>query len=285
MAIRTMLVPLAGTRTDLTALTVALSVAEPFDAHVDAVFVDPPQDHPLILAEAAPPGLGDEMSVMLDSAANTPLDEAHGTFLTVCAAKAVPIVERAVSTNSVSARWLGGAPADLVVRAARYADLLVVGQTKGKQALRVNTVRDIALLTAGRPILLVPTTSSLRFGRRVMIGWNGRTEAVRAIPAALPFLKRADTVSVVTAKTAKTGANEGESLIDYLSWHGIKADLAILEPKGAPIGEALLNKANEIAADLLVMGGHGHSRFRELLLGGVTKYVFSHAALPVLIAH
>jgi len=118
-----------------------------------------------------------------------------------------------------------------------------------------------------------------------MIGWNGRTEAVRAIPAALPFLKRADTVSVVTAKTAKTGANEGESLIDYLSWHGIKADLAILEPKGAPIGEALLNKANEISADLLVMGGHGHSRFRELLLGGVTKYVFSHAALPVLIAH
>src|SRR5258708_19714008 len=119
MAIRTMLVPLAGTQIDLIALTAALSVAEPFDAHVDAVFVDPRQDQPLILAKAAPPGLGDEMSVMLDSAANTSIDEAHGTFLTVCAAKAVPIVERAASTNSVSAHWPRVEPCDLISRPPR----------------------------------------------------------------------------------------------------------------------------------------------------------------------
>jgi nucleotide-binding universal stress UspA family protein len=85
--------------------------------------------------------------------------------------------------------------------------------------------------------------------------------------------------------TAKTRSSEGERLVDYLAWHGIKARTDVLKTQGEPVGALLLRRVGEIGVDLFVMGGYVQSRLQEFLLGGVTGFVFGHAELPILVAH
>jgi nucleotide-binding universal stress UspA family protein len=147
-------------------------------------------------------------------------------------------------------------------------------------------VRENLLLSARRPLLLASAVAPESIGRIVAVAWNGRPEAARAVGVALPFLRQADAVRVLSAKTGRTGPFEAERLTDYLLWHGITSEQTPVQQRaGEPVGAALLRTAAEVGADLLVMGGYGHSRFREVLLGGVTHYVATHAGLPVLMAH
>ena len=124
-----------------------------------------------------------------------------------------------------------------------------------------------------------------RIGGRIAIAWNGSSGGAQAVAAALPFLASADAVSVLTVKTPRTRSSEGERLVDYLAWHGITASASVLKASGDAVGADLLRSAAAFHADLFVMGGYVQSRLQELLLGGVTGYVFNHAALPILIAH
>jgi nucleotide-binding universal stress UspA family protein len=101
----------------------------------------------------------------------------------------------------------------------------------------------------------------------------------------MPFLRRAGTVHILTAATSITSAEEAGRLADYLAWHGIQARINTIEPANEPVGSALMTRASELGADFLVMGGYGHSRMREMILGGVTRYVLAHPGLPVLMAH
>jgi len=107
----------------------------------------------------------------------------------------------------------------------------------------------------------------------------------QAVAAALPFLTKADAVTVLTVKTARTRSSEGERLVDYLTWHGVVAHAHVLQADGDTVGAVLLRSAAASGADLFVMGGYIQSRLQEFLLGGVTGYVFSHANLPILVAH
>jgi nucleotide-binding universal stress UspA family protein len=177
-------------------------------------------------------------------------------------------------------------PAERIVRDGRLADLIVVGPTKATENPRPNVIRRAALVTAGRPLLLAPAEPPESVGKHIAIAWNGSTGAAQAVAAALPLLARADTVHVLTVKTEKTRSSEGERLVDYLQWHGVTADATVLLERET-VGDLLLAKAEELGADLLVMGGYVQNRLQELqelLLGGVTSYVFAHAKLPILVA-
>jgi nucleotide-binding universal stress UspA family protein len=101
----------------------------------------------------------------------------------------------------------------------------------------------------------------------------------------LPFLRAADHVMVLTAETSATEAAAGRRIAEYLTWQGVNPALTLLQPGSKSVGEAVVEKAVELKADLLVMGGYGHSRMREMILGGVTRYVLNHAGLPVLMTH
>ena len=121
-------------------------------------------------------------------------------------------------------------------------------------------------------------------GERVAIAWNDSAEAARALAFALPFVEAASVVHVLTAETWRTQFEATEDLADYLEWRGIMCERRAIEAED-DVGAALLQAASAAGADLLVMGGYGRSRLRELVLGGVTRHVLTHAQLPVLLAH
>lgn len=172
-----------------------------------------------------------------------------------------------------------------LVLSARYADLVVLGQADPAvpPAPGGDPVPHV-LLSCARPLLVVPYIQRETIvGRRVLVAWNGSTESVRALSAALPLLRQAD--SVALAMFGAPGETPGDpELLRYLQRHGIDA-LPVWESGVEGIGERLLSLLADQGADLLVMGGYGRARLSELLLGGVTRTVLQAMTVPVLLAH
>lgn len=170
--------------------------------------------------------------------------------------------------------------------AGRYADLLVLGQSEpgAPSAPPGGDLAAHVLLACPRPLLVVPYIQrETRVGRHVLVAWNGSAEAVRALVAALPLLRRAD--SVIIAGFGEPGEPAADpELLPYLARHGVTAQLVAETPR-LDGGEPLLSLAADCGADLLVMGGYGRARLSELLLGGVTRSVLQAMTVPVLMAH
>jgi nucleotide-binding universal stress UspA family protein len=125
--------------------------------------------------------------------------------------------------------------------------------------------------------------------RRAIVAWDGSREAARAAHDALPLLRLAEEaiVLIVDARDlgARAGQQPGADVAAHLARHGVGARVKRVTSGGTGIGELILAQAGEEGADLLVMGGYGHSRLREMLVGGVTRHVLEHTTVPVLFAH
>jgi nucleotide-binding universal stress UspA family protein len=168
---------------------------------------------------------------------------------------------------------------------ARFADLVVIGQYDPQEASPVvmPDFPQYVVLYSGRPVLLVPHTGRFdQIGQRVLIAWDGSMEATRAITSALPLLKRAQLVEVAAFNEDAQTQTAGEVVL-YLKRYGIQAEVLRRDVTGG-IGEALLALAAALGSDLIVMGGYGHVRFREILLGNVTRTLLETARIPVLMS-
>ena len=137
----------------------------------------------------------------------------------------------------------------------------------------------------GRPILIAPPRASKTLATNIAVAWNDSAQAARAVAASMPFLTRADKVTILTVKGPDEAAASPRDLSAHLTWHGVKASTKTVIAGSRHAGEALLAECQGLGADLLVMGGFGHSRVREIILGGVTQHVLSAARLPVLMMH
>lgn len=288
VSIKSILVPLAGADTDPVALSGAFTVARQFDAHVDALFVKlDPRDAVPMLGEGMSGAMVDEIMRSAEGEASSHLVTARRHFEAAVQAGQVNLLEGPPSPEGVSARWreLVGRSEEVVPQEGRLSDLLVFAHTALDTQAQTYATVETALLGAARPLLLTPSRNPASIGRHIVVAWNGNTEAARAVAGAMPFLRKADTVHVLTAETSVTQAATGRRIAEYLAWHDVNCQLTILRPGSEAVGKVLMEKAGELGADLVVMGGYGHSRMREMILGGVTRYVLSHAGLPVLMAH
>ena len=169
------------------------------------------------------------------------------------------------------------------------ADLIIAGQTPtdGFDSFEPDFVEHI-IMDAGRPVLVMPHEGNFSsIGSHALIAWNASAEAARAVADAVPLLKQADKVSVVwvNADEFEGGNLPGSELGHMLARHDINVTTEALSTGKWDIGDALLTKANDIGADLLVSGAYGHSRLREYLFGGVTRYLLDNMTVPVLMAH
>ncbi|KFN46323.1 universal stress protein [Arenimonas composti] len=176
-----------------------------------------------------------------------------------------------------------GTPGQTAAACARYADIAVVGLDR-PDTLGFEVHDEIAsLLTgAGRPVLVVPRGHAGGLPARIVIGWQAGANAARAVHDALPLLEQAESVDIVLAgKDDDTG---GDALARHLRRHGVEARVRLDPATGEP-GATLLRQADELGADLLVMGGYGRSRLREWAFGGTTRHVLTHTRIPVLLAH
>jgi nucleotide-binding universal stress UspA family protein len=145
-------------------------------------------------------------------------------------------------------------------------------------------------LAAGRPVLAIPYAGRFEaVGRRVLIGWDASREATRAVADAMPLLAAAETVSVLSIDPREGpsahGPVPGADISPHLARHGVNATVERTVSAGVPAGDLLLSRAADLGADLLVVGAYGHSRARELLLGGVTRTLLQSMTLPVLMSH
>lgn len=174
---------------------------------------------------------------------------------------------------------------------ARYADLVVIGQADSNDPTIGTSMNfpEHVLLNAGRPVLIVPFAGTFdTVGRDVLVAWSASRESARAVTDALPFLKRARNVRVLALNATQTldghGAEPGADIALYLARHGVKVEVN-RERAVVDIGNALLSRAADYGSDLIVMGGYGHSKFRETLLGGVTRTMLEQMTVPVLMSH
>ncbi|KDB08235.1 UspA domain-containing protein [Burkholderia sp. lig30] len=182
---------------------------------------------------------------------------------------------------------------DAVPEQARYADLVVAGQTDANdpETYIDDHFPENLVLSAGRPVLFVPYAGAFpTIGNRALVAWDGSREATRALHDAEPFLAHAKQVTVVTIAGGKgepLGMRiPGSDIALTLARRGQKVDvITVEEGDSRNVGEILLSRAYETGTDLLVMGAYGHARWRELVMGGATRTLLQSMTLPVLMSH
>ena len=171
-----------------------------------------------------------------------------------------------------------------VAEAARYADLAVTGPPEGPALPgTASDILDGVLFESDVPALVLPAEGTPPDPSTVLIGWDASRQALRAVRGALPFLGRAARVEICIFDPR--GEAPGQRLATFLSRHGVHATIAALPRPRETTAAALARRALEIGAGLLVMGAYGHSRFRETLIGGVTRETLEDVPLPLLLAH
>ena len=177
---------------------------------------------------------------------------------------------------------------DTFGRLGRRFDLVVVGQPSRDNSMREEVLDEAALFESGRPVVFVPyiQKAGLKLDR-VMLCWDGSRAATRAIADSLPFLRKAKQVEIVivAGKAAKSDEIAGVDLGQHLARHGLKVEVKRITSPDIDVASTILSHAADSSADMIVMGGYGHSRLREFVLGGVTKTIFETMTVPVLMSH
>ena len=177
-----------------------------------------------------------------------------------------------------------------VAARSRFSDLVVVARPYGKsRGAELEPVAEAAMFEGQTPVLVVPDTGhEIAVPQKILLAWNESAEALNAARAALPLLVQARSVHVVVIDPPTHGptrSDPGGMLSQYLARHGVRAEIDVLSKTMPRVSDVLLRHATDISADLVVMGAYGHSRFREAILGGATRYMLEQAQIPVFMAH
>jgi nucleotide-binding universal stress UspA family protein len=261
-------------------IAIALELAVRFEAHVTA-----------LAPVKAAPYPGPALSV-LEQAAAVPQVNGPGERASHALER---FQERArqAGISSVETRAVRGEFPAVAALHARYSDLVVVGQydpdDESADASCARHYPELIALGAGRPVLVVPYAGRFRsVGQNVAIAWDAGREATRAVTDALPILKRARKVTVLAVNPRQVGRHGDEPGADialFLARHGVKVEASQQQSGSLDVGSFLLSRLADMDADLLVMGAYGHSRLREMVLGGVTRTILDSMTLPVMMSH
>jgi len=178
-----------------------------------------------------------------------------------------------------------GRQIDVIRHHGRLADLIAVAKPDIDRNIGTNTLKA-ALFSTGRPVLMCPETGGTvaeEFGQNIVIAWDGSLEASRAVISTLPLLAAAKQVNIVTA-TGKPVSVTADELRDYLAAHDVSASVQIIEAK-PNVARALLDTANKVGADMMILGAYSRNQELERLLGGTTQYIVDHATIPVIMTN
>jgi nucleotide-binding universal stress UspA family protein len=280
MSFKTILVPIEQHDLMNSALKTALLLARKFDSYIEGFA--------LRVAIPATLAMGDVAAVPIlaleqDSAENE--KRSRSLFENFMQEQGVP---RGGDTKALSSAWLEDAPeGDYFVGShGRVFDVIVLGKSgRDPKGPRMTTL-EAALFDSGRPVLIAPPLPQPQMGTNVLIAWNCSTEQARVTAFAMPILKRASSVIVLTVEGgAAVPGPSGQQLCRYLQLNDVPAKPLTVGLNGRLTGEAILAHANALGCDLLIKGAYTQSRLRQMIFGGTTRYILSNAQLPVLMAH
>lgn len=275
MALKSILVHVTNSDQSKARVETALSLAMAHDAHLTGLSVRPNVQIPAYAASNIPESVFREVEARQDAAD----DAARDGFR--AAAERAGWADRST--------WLlgEGRAADVVGLHARYADLTVIGQqpVTGPDDTE-DAFADTLVLRSGRPVLVLPHIGTRKaIGKHVVVAWNASREAARAVGDAMPLLERSEKVDVMSVEPEGIGDLPGADIAHHLARHDIVAEAKRSVADAIDAGDVLLNYVSDSGADLVVMGAYGHSRVREMVLGGVTRHMLEHMAVPVLMSH
>ena len=279
MAFKTLLTVLTTEETGASALEAGIDLARGFDAHLEVICLGLDRSH------ASYYELGANATVM-----QAAIQNAHEKAETIRGGAAARLEKSDIRWDASDAVSMGADAGRAVVSAGRFADMAVLPLPYGETVQPEDSaVLEALLIEARCPTLVVPAGISAKPApERVVIGWNESPEALRAVRAALPVLQTAANVHITIIDPPAHGSDRsdpGGALATYLSRHGVHCDIQVMSGSGGSVSDRLARHVQETGADLLVMGGYGHSRFREAILGGATRNMLEHAKVPVLMMH
>ena len=255
----------------------AISVADAFRAHAFGIaFAYEPILPPSVMG-GLPPEIIESQRAEGENAANAVI----ARFEESARRAGLSAQSRMISTS------LAGA-ADVFGRIARRFDLAVVGQAEPDTVAPQELIIEAALFESGRPVLVVPyiQKQGLKLDR-VLVCWDASRNAARAIADAMPFLRRSKAIDVIVVATERPKSDElpGADIAHHLARHELEVDLKRIVSGGTDVASTILSYAADSAADFIVMGGYGHSRLREFILGGATRGILSAMTVPTLMSH
>jgi nucleotide-binding universal stress UspA family protein len=278
---KTILVPIESHEAIRPALDTALMLARRFDSYVEG-FALRFRVNEFVAVDMAG-------AIPLESLRDENLEEARRAreiFESFMAEQAVPRAGAATSTLSYG--WLDEAPEGegFVGSYGRVFDVIVMSRPEARTiGLHVKALES-GLFESGRPVLLAPPSPPRQLGTNVLIAWNCSTEQARTTALAMPLLRNAEQVTVLSVKggTEVAGPPAAQA-VQYLQRNGIAATLSVVEVAGRTTGEAVLAAAQSLNCDLLIKGAYTQSRLRQMIFGGATRHILGHATLPVLMAN
>ena len=254
----------------------AVSLASAFEAHVTGIAFAYDSTIPIS-------GLGYIRAQIFDEQSDNQAaaEAAIDKFKAATARTGVSAEQRMLSASTDSA-------GDRFARIARFFDLAIVSQATPDRGGVEAMISESTLFGSGRPVLIVPyiQKAPLKLDR-VMICWDGSWPAARAVADAMPFLERAKQVEVVivTNERGKNNELEDVDMGQHLARHKVNVEIRRIPRGDIDVADALLSHAADSGVDFMVMGGYGHSRMREFVLGGVTRSIFHSTAVPTVMSH
>jgi len=213
--------------------------------------------------------------------------QARAEFESFMQVHAVPRAEREGEPAVFSYGWLRDETAEdaFIGSRGRVFDLIVLGRPGPDPQNPRTPPLEAALFDSGRPVLIVPPTAPQSLGRNVLVAWNRSTEQAHTNAFAIPLLRLADKVTVLTVEGGTTAGPSGEEAAWHLRRNGIKATALTVKPGARTSGEVILDHAASLGCDLLVKSAYTQSRLRQMIFGGATRHILANATLPILMAH
>ena len=255
----------------------AISVAAAFDAHLAGIAFLYDPIVPVSGAGYIPADVIEPQERESEDATRAALDR----FSRACSRAGV-----AAEPLTLSASFAG--VGEQFGRIARRFDLSIIGQAEPESSAVEEIIAESALFESGRPVIIVPyiQKAPLKLDN-VMVCWDGSRAAARAIADSIPLLAKAGRVEVVivTNERGKQDEIEGADMGEHLARHGLNVDVKRTALGDIDVADVLLSHAADAGSDFIVMGGYGHSRLREFVLGGVTRSIFRSMTAPVLMSH
>lgn len=287
MTIRSIIVPVRGDGKGEGVLDHALALAGRFHGHVDVVHCRPRPEDLLPFGIPMNKALREAIQNSVNQSASGEEEKLVGLFEDWCKRHDVEVWDEPPGPgDKVSASWREetGKMANVVSVLGRLADLIAVARPDPDENLGYNTL-EAALANTGKLVLVCPPAAAKTVGNHVAVAWNGSSQAARAVTSALPILTTAEKVTILSAPGGLHDNLDADKLRKYLAWHEVEADQKTFESRERDVGRDLVENTKSAGADCLLMGAWGHSRQREMVLGGATQYITENADIPVIMEH
>ena len=278
----TILVPFCDDDRAEAALKTALLIARKYNGHVEGLHA---WRTPQIIAGEGVVFPSESLARLTDESKQFAA-AAHERFDRVIKAQDISYLDIGTAADGVSCSWREGegVESEIVGDYGRLFNIIVMGRNELGTSVDWKATLEAALFESGKPVILAAANGAESIGQHVVIAWNGATETARTIAVAMPFLRDAARVTVLTVEGGFVPGPSAEDVARHLGRNGIDASTMTAAPGRRSIGETMVDEAATAGGDLLLKGAFTNSRLRQMIFGGATRDIINSSTLPVLLA-